>query len=159
MSRYLSPDEFLGLFPSDSIVKALGVLRDATGRVTAADPATLNERIGIYLDQAQDEADSYLRFRYVLPLGAVPPVLKPFIADLARHRIYSERTTPEIKGRRDEAISFLNKVRRGEVQLGLPSEAAQVAAVVGLPMVSSKPARDTRSTASLSEWKNAFGGF
>lgn len=159
MTRYLSVDEFLGMFPLDAMLKKALVERAANGQVLPVGSAEGKERLAIYISQAEDEADSYLRFRYVLPLVTVPPVLKPFIADLARHRFYSEKTTLEIKGRRDEAVSFLNKVRRGEVQLGLPNEAAQVSAVVGLPMVSDKPARDTRSTCSLNEWKNTFGGF
>lgn len=158
MSRYLSVSEFLAMFPGDALVQALGTTRDATGRVSLADPSTLEARVALFIGQAEDEADAYISTQYVLPLKSVPPVVKPFIADLTRHRIYSEKTTVQITGRRDEAISFFNKVSRGDVMLGVPDQMNSVAASSRLPLVSPPSVSCGRLAGSLADWSRSFTG-
>lgn len=80
--------------------------------------------------------DSYLASRpgrtYVLPLAALPPRLIEVAADLVRYELYSDAPPDEVKGRRDTAIAFLEKIASGELTVaGLSQEpvAGEVLAV------------------------------
>lgn len=144
------------MFPSDAVVQALGTTRDASGRVSVADPATLNQRAGAFIELAENEADAYISTQYLLPLRSVPPVLKPFIADLARKWIYSEKANEVVVTRHQAAISFLNKIARGDVLLGVPQQDANVATTSGLPLVSTRNAHESACSRALSDWSGSF---
>lgn len=146
------------MFPGDAIVQALGTTRDAKGVVSPADPAQLNDRIEMFIGLAEDEADAYISSQYVLPLKSVPPVIKPFIGDMARKWIYSGKVDEAVRERHQAAISFLNKVARGDVMLGVPDQDKNVAANSNLPMVSARPAHRGRAADSLEGWHRSFDG-
>lgn len=47
------------------------------------------------IEAASDEADTYLRGRYALPLSEVPATLKIIVRDITVYRLYSNRPTAE----------------------------------------------------------------
>ncbi|KJS28559.1 MAG: hypothetical protein VR64_24005 [Desulfatitalea sp. BRH_c12] len=85
--------------------------RDASG---AVDP----DAVARALADASDEIDGYLSGRYRLPL-AVPPRILTFMAvDIALYKGSVETTvTEERRTRYKDAIAFLTRVAKGEIQL------------------------------------------
>lgn len=85
------------------------------------------------IDDASAEVDSYLG-RYTLPLAAVPRVLINVTCDIARYRLYDDRATDQVTRRYTDAVRMLEKVARGDLQLGM-SAAQTVVPTTGGPQV------------------------
>lgn len=71
------------------------------------------------LEDAAAEIDGRLQPRYRLPLASVPRLLKNIACDIARYRLYDDRATDQVNKRYDDAIRLLDRIGRGEIQLGL----------------------------------------
>lgn len=69
------------------------------------------------LDDASEEANSYVAVRYVLPLPNVPAPLSRTCCDIARYRLYKDRPTEEVKYRYENAIKWLKDLAAGKVLL------------------------------------------
>lgn len=69
------------------------------------------------LQDAAEEADSYVAVRYTVPLPSVPAPLKVAVCDIARFRLYKDRPTEEVKYRYEQAVKWLKSVARGEATL------------------------------------------
>jgi len=86
----------------------------------SADTAKVDEaRLG-----AEGEANSYMAARYQVPVEVssepeVEAVLKTFVLDLVSYRLHSRRPpVPEdVVRRRDEAVTWLERIASGVVQL------------------------------------------
>ncbi|MBL1321514.1 MAG: DUF1320 domain-containing protein [Methylophaga sp.] len=74
--------------------------------------------IDLAIADAAAEIDSYLATVYTLPLSSTPAVLTIYACDIARYRLYDDRTTDEVKDRYEKAIKWLTKVAEGKVTLG-----------------------------------------
>lgn len=76
------------------------------------------------IDDASATIDGYLSGRYGLPLQVVPRVLTRTACDLARYYLYDEQLGEghQAAKRYTEAISYLEKVGRGVLQLGTDSQ-------------------------------------
>jgi phage gp36-like protein len=90
-----------------------------------ADAGVINDAV---LDQALADAsaeiDGYLGGRYTLPLPTVPAVLTRISCDIARYLLHDEHAPERIEKRYDGAISFLTKLGKGSISLGMPDEGA-----------------------------------
>ncbi|WP_349295241.1 DUF1320 domain-containing protein (plasmid) [Thioclava sp. 'Guangxiensis'] len=77
-------------------------------------------RLQAALDDASAEIDSRIAKAVTLPLTTPPHILAVLCRDLAVHRLYSNigMATEAQTKLRDAAISFLEKVGRGELALG-----------------------------------------
>lgn len=73
------------------------------------------------IDDAGGLIDGYLATRYPLPLASVPSVLKRVARDLVRYSLDNDPSDVVTK-RRDDAVSFLKLLAKGEVTLGMPVE-------------------------------------
>lgn len=71
------------------------------------------------LADADAEIDGYLQGRYQLPLVPVPAVLLRLACDISRYHLYDDRVTEAVMQRYKDAIAYLVRVSKGEVQLGL----------------------------------------
>ncbi|MDX1464121.1 MAG: DUF1320 domain-containing protein [Halomonas sp.] len=60
---------------------------------------------------------------YAVPLDPVPSIVQAYACDIARYRLYDERATDQVTKRYEDAIKFLRAVAKGEVKLGIGSEA------------------------------------
>lgn len=69
------------------------------------------------LQDAAEEADSYVAVRYAVPLPSVPAPLKVAVCDIARFRLYKDRPTDEVKYRYEQAIKWLKALARGEATM------------------------------------------
>jgi phage gp36-like protein len=70
--------------------------------------------------------DAYCQRYYTIPLNPVPPKIVEISADIAIYNLYSrsDLPLPEIrKDRNDAAIKFLEKVAKGDIDLGAASPA------------------------------------
>lgn len=88
------------------------------------------------IDSAIDIAASYIGAAYTLPLPINPPVLIPYICDIARYSLYDQEPTEHVKNRYDAALSWFSKLARGEVTLALPKTDTPASTVV---VASSRP--------------------
>ena len=73
------------------------------------------------LEIASDEIDAYLEGRYPLPLTSVPRLLATLCCDIARYRLTgadAQETEPS-RNRYRDAIRMLDKIKAGELTLGL----------------------------------------
>jgi phage gp36-like protein len=86
------------------------------------------------LADACGEADAYLGVRYTLPVTApVPLVLVAVVCDIARYRLYENRSTEEVRKRYEDAVRWLRDVSRGAAVL--PGAAAATGEAADLAMV------------------------
>lgn len=69
------------------------------------------------LDDATEEANSYVAVRYVLPLPTTPAPLSRACCDIARFRLYKDRPTEEVKYRYERAVKWLEQLAAGKVLL------------------------------------------
>lgn len=68
---------------------------------------------------ATAEINGYIGGRYELPLIQVPDVLVRHCCDIARYLLGGDRTPEAVQKRYDSVISYLVKVGKGELSLGL----------------------------------------
>ena len=147
------------MFPGDALVQALGTTRNANGSFTLSDPTTLAARLSVFIEQAEDEADAWISSQYDLPLRSVPPVIKPYIADLARYRVYSDHLSPVVVTRYEHAIAFFKQIAAKKVLLGVPNQETAVAANSQLPSFSnSRPGRSFSGNSLNDYGINIYGG-
>jgi len=69
------------------------------------------------LGDADAEIDGYLATRYVLPLTITPAVLVRLAADIARYRLFDDRTTEAVRQRYADAVQLLKSMASGLVKL------------------------------------------
>jgi phage gp36-like protein len=69
------------------------------------------------MDDAEAEANSYLRGRYAIPVSPVDGMLRAAVADMARYRLYDEQATEQVTERYNRAVRWLQDVARGLVNL------------------------------------------
>lgn len=80
-------------------------------------------RLQSALQDADAEIDARLQPHYALPLASVPRLLVNAACDIARYRLYDDRATDQVTRRYEDAIKLIDRIGRGELQLGL--DAAQ----------------------------------
>lgn len=69
------------------------------------------------LQDAAEEADSYVAVRYTIPMPSIPAPLKVAVCDIARFRLYKDRPTEEVKYRYEQAIKWLVALSLGKAAL------------------------------------------
>lgn len=109
--------------------------RFSTDEVTVLEQTVGTGGVERALQDAAEEADSYVAVRYTVPLPSVPAPLKVAVCDIARFRLYKDRPTEEVKYRYEQAIKWLKALARGEATLtftpGLsPEEEANIVSPV-----------------------------
>ena len=74
------------------------------------------------LQDAAAEIDTYLAAKYQLPVTTTVPALVRVSVDIVVYRLAADRSTgtDEQRKRYEDAVSWLTKVSRGDVSLGLP---------------------------------------
>lgn len=120
MGRYCSE--------SDIVPSLVGAIPMA--QLTQDDPdatTTDTDVLDQLIEDAEAEVDSYLGYRYDLPLPSVPVLVARLSARITRYRLYTSRGgTPEqwLTDDYNGAQKTLEAVRDGKVSLGLTSAAA-----------------------------------
>lgn len=84
------------------------------------------------LADADAEIDGYLAARYALPLATAPALLTRLAADIARYRLYDERTTEAVRQRYQDATRMLDRIAAGTVDLGAAAPEADTGAAVAV---------------------------
>lgn len=95
-------------------------LTDRTGTLDAIDDTVLARAI----DDADAEVDAHLQARYSLPLASVPRILINAACDIARYRLYEDRSTEHVTKRYEDAVKLLRMIGKGEVSIGLDTNQA-----------------------------------
>lgn len=95
---------------------------DLESRFSAEEVLNLEEVVGTggvaqALQDAAEEADSYVAVRYTLPLPSIPAPLKVAVCDIARFRLYKDRPTEEVKYRYEQATKWLAGLSVGKTAL------------------------------------------
>lgn len=108
---YATKQDMIDRFNATELIQ----LTDRTGTVDAIDDTVLTRA----LQDADAEIDAYLTPRYTLPLATAPRILVNAACDVARYRLYEDRSTEHVTKRYDDAIKLLKMVSRGEISLGL----------------------------------------
>lgn len=125
------------------------VQQDLIDRFGADELAQLTDRVnGSVIDasvvaralaDADAEIDGYLAARHALPLSSVPPILLLTGCDIARYRLFGDRTTEEVRSRYDDAVRRLKGIATGSVVL--PGAAALTPAVGSNTVMQRSPDR------------------
>ena len=133
---YCNRGDMITRFGEEELVQ----LTDRDGAAGAVVDAVLNQVI----DDAGATIDGYLGGRYSLPLAAVPRVLTRTACDLARYYLFDDQLDEghQAAKRYADAISYLEKVGRGFLQLGLDSNNARP---------------ETNNTATMTSAGSVFG--
>lgn len=92
------------------------------------------------LSDADAEIDGYLATRYALPLESTPPMLVRLAADIARYRLFDDKTTEAVRTRYQDAVALLKQLSSGAVRLDagvdpIPADTTTV------PVLARSPAR------------------
>lgn len=128
MASYASLAELKGGIPPRDLIQ----LTDFDGDADAVD----DTRLQAALDDASAEIDSRIAKAVTLPLATPPRMLAVLCRDLAVHRLYSNigMATEAQTKLRDSAVSFLEKVGRGELALGGTGDAPPEVTSPGVAM-------------------------
>ena len=96
----------------------------AFGAAETADLDVPAGRVLAAIDQAGAEADGYLATRYTVPVASVGANLTRITLDIARFRLWDNRSPEEVRTRYEDAVKWLRDVSAGKVLLtdasGLP---------------------------------------
>lgn len=80
------------------------------------------------VDQALADAaalvDGYLAGRYPVPLDPVPAIVRGYVCDVARARLYTQDAPEPVLRREADAIRFFRMVGEGRLNLGATPEPA-----------------------------------
>lgn len=137
---YASVTEFKKGIPNRDLV-SLTDLDDGTGMIN-------DDRIQDALDDASAEIDSYIAKAVDLPLVEVPRILKSVCRDLALHRLYVNigHSMEARKSLRDDAITYLKSVSRGDAALGDGGNVAPEIVTPGIAMTEGPERELTRDS-------------
>lgn len=119
---YCTVLEVLEMLKDDMINVIIGddYIEDEAERIKAITP--LAEQA---VDDAQAEIDGYLAKRYNVPFSRTPQVINKFSKDIALYNLVSRKGIDETDRektyltRYNSAISFLTKVAKGEIDIGI----------------------------------------
>lgn len=139
---YASAQDLQDRYPESDLQQ----LTDPAGQVVVV--ARLERALG----DAAAEIDGYLQGRYPLPLPQVPEVLKLLACDIAMYRLQALRpmnSLEDARKRYEDAVAFLRRASRGEVQLGLSQEQAPAQEAAGPEFVGAVRTFDRTSMRGL----------
>lgn len=80
--------------------------------------------VALALADADAEIDAHLAARYSLPLASVPAIIVRIASDIARYRLWDDRAPEEVRARYTDTVRVLEKLARGDIELGLPAASA-----------------------------------
>ncbi len=129
MSSYATPSE----------LASLSLPADALADITTQDQQTA-------IDAASDEADSYFRSRYTLPLtGTIPEALKQAVCDIAAYRLMKRRgfdpdQDPSVRQGFTDALGWLDDVGNSRITPTITDSSGSVTMPVA-PRVTTSPKR------------------
>lgn len=126
---YLTVEEFLDIWPTNEIVQ-LSNLDDPLGDSIDA------PLIGQAIDDASETVNGYLANRYALPLPQTPKLIKRQVADIARYFLHRYDPPEDVRRRYDDAIKLLEKIRRGDIAIGVDQAGTEIAPNLGVTFVS-----------------------
>lgn len=112
-------------YATSADLAALDLPASATEGMTAAD-------ITLHLEAASARVDGYLRGRYLLPLTSPPPAeIVSCTTALAAYSVLSRRgfdphagTDANVRARYEDAVSWLERIAQGKVNLAAASDAS-----------------------------------
>lgn len=82
--------------------------------------------VEVIISDAGELVDGYLSARYTVPLSDVSKLVKSITVDIASYLLYSRRLSLEmpdsLSARYKNALNILDKIRKGELSLGLPTD-------------------------------------
>lgn len=107
--------------------------------------------VELVLVQADEEINSYLAVRYLVPIDPVPTHLTAIACDIARYRLYTDAAEGEPQKRYDAAISWLKRAASGDVMI----PGAQLVAVEGSTVRGQAPPRSGQARSRI-DW-SAYG--
>jgi phage gp36-like protein len=83
-----------------------------------------------FLNDASDEIDAYLEARFALPLSDPPAILVRLCGEIAMYHLNALRPIHDLEDAKDKydyAIKFLEKVKDGEMTMGLAADGTEPA--------------------------------
>ncbi|BAE73598.1 hypothetical protein SGGMMB4_00794 [Sodalis glossinidius str. 'morsitans'] len=87
-----------------------------------SDEAAARQKVSQALTDASALMDSFIAARYALPLSVVPSVLKQHACTLAFYYLNDERATEQTRQSYQDALRWLEAVKKGELPLGVDSD-------------------------------------
>ncbi|EKE79717.1 gp436 family protein [Idiomarina xiamenensis] len=81
-----------------------------------------SDKLEAALTEATAEMDTFIAVAYSLPLASTPAFLVTVCCDIARFRLWDDSASDEVRKRYEDAISWLRRLAKGEVNLGLPTQ-------------------------------------
>lgn len=81
------------------------------------------------LSDASDEMDGYFRAAgYTVPLNNTPGVTERICCNLARFNLYTDVAPEHVQKLHDDAVTWLGRISKGEINLGVASDGSEPAA-------------------------------
>jgi phage gp36-like protein len=108
---YVTQAELVTRFGEAELVQ----LTDRTLEATTINAGVLAGAIA----DADAMINARLQARVKLPLLTVPLLLVNIASDIARYRLYDDRSPDHVTKRYDDAVKQLEQIRKGELDLGL----------------------------------------
>jgi phage gp36-like protein len=94
---------------------------DSVNLNDTSDPASI--RLSEQIQKAQDEIDSYLYSRYILPFEEVPQIVKQIAVDLSIYNCYKRRHYESMPETVDDIykgkVKLLESIQKGTIFLGV----------------------------------------
>ncbi|MFT4463709.1 MAG: gp436 family protein [Sodalis sp. (in: enterobacteria)] len=87
-----------------------------------SDEVAARQKVSQSLSDASALMDSFIAARYALPLSVVPSVLKRHACTMAFYYLNDERAIEQTSQRYQDALRWLEAVKKGELPLGVDSD-------------------------------------
>lgn len=114
---YATPQDMLARFGERELIQLSDPLASVPDDV----------KITQALEDASAEIDAYLQGRYALPLANVPTVLPRLACDIARYRLWEDKSSEEVRDRYKDAVRMLEMIAKGVIDLGQPGDGSGLA--------------------------------
>jgi phage gp36-like protein len=150
LSQVATPDTATALVPVSDMEAVI-----ASGGIGTADAVTAYNKLLDAISRASGRIDAALAVQYTLPLTYTPQVLKEYAIDIARYYLHRNGASPPITDRYNNAISDLNMIASGKLNIGAIGTNNTGTLTAGFGIAYVAPNRDNTYT-TLSTFANGF---
>jgi len=152
---YLTVQEYIRRYGVQETAQITNEVRASPGQAPEVDEAKVEEAIA----DATDIVNGYVGRRYALPLSTVPRIVKSWVGDLARERLFRTRPIAAATDAADRVRDQLKDLSLQRLDLPVPEGAtAPIDTSAGTVLTSGDGEPSTFGRGALGRYMGTFGG-
>lgn len=154
--EYITVPEYAGRFGVQECILCTNDTAPGPGDTPTYDSA----KIEVAIQDGTEIVEGYIGVRYTVPLASVPRIVKGWVADLAREKLFTFRAPDAVIANANVARSQLKDVSIGKLSLPIEDGTAPpTAADTGTSQTSGDAHRPTITRSRMAAYMDGIGGF